>query len=65
MDDSLTLALIGLAGLGLAALAVRWGVIGIRGGSVSKHDNWLAHWIGVGVLTIASMAMLLVGLLHD
>ena len=58
MSDSTGLILLGLAAILLWALCYRFGVIGVRGGGVSREETPGVYWLAMIVLALASLASL-------
>jgi hypothetical protein len=53
MESSILWIILIVAATAILALSLRYGVVGIRGGSVSRTDNPAAYWLAIVVLGLA------------
>jgi hypothetical protein len=63
MDERLFLVILALVLLAVVAAALKWRVIGVRGGAVERDEWPLVYWLAVTAALLASGAALLLAVL--
>jgi len=62
MNEPWQFLMLTLAGIAILFLGYRLKAIGVRGASVSRDENPIGYWVGMGVLAFGTIASFIVAL---